>query len=551
MTIMKNIILIFILNLLAVSSSFAAWHADDMAYTRLDKEGTQWQRSMKSLRTDDGKTIFTWIRGDRVDNHFSSVLHLQIFDGDGNAMFGDEGIIVCDKPTGTYSVDYGLALAPNGDIVIIYQDMRNDPDNLEKAQMFIYRYSQQGQPVWDADGLTFTTRPQHDNTILVEEDGCSLCISDDGQIYAAVRQLEYLQNDGVDCEIRWQLVSLNDDGTVASNEPVILPAKILALHAAPGGDAYVIYDGDFEQRGFEAQRIDRSLTTQWQAPAIVEAYSQDEGGLIHRPIIETADDGGIILCYRQLQQTESRGVWAMNHLTPDGEVLERSVAWNASIYGDSNTGIMGVRGNNVFTSWEITTQESFYLLVNQMDADGNKQWTGDAADGLTLEEMPRIDVEHNEWNYGYSPVKVIPVEDGWVLLYGISTDYNTANFMVTKFDDEGNTVWSRQICEDDFKSSGFSVCYDDQYAYIFFTQDPELDENYQVIPGSGGMFVMCVSISDEQPSAINEMPTDKSIVNTRVYTIDGKLIDQPQQGINIIRTTDENGVVNVKKVLKR
>ena len=123
--------------------------------------------------------------------------------------------------------------------------------------------------------------------------------------------------------------------------------------------------------------------------------------------------------------------------------------------------------------------------------------------------------------------------------------------MVTKFDDEGNTVWSRQICEDDFKSSGFSVCYDDQYAYIFFTQDPELDENYQVIPGSGGMFVMCVSISDEQPSAINEMPTDKSIVNTRVYTIDGKLIDQPQQGINIIRTTDENGVVNVKKVLKR
>ena len=545
---MKKLILLFLTSLFAVSSSFAAWHADDMARTRLDLEGSEWQHDMKSLRTDDGKTILTWVRGDRVDGHYSGILHLQIFDKDGNTQFGDEGIIVCDKPTGTYSVGYELALAPDGDIVIIYQDMRNDPVNPENSQMFIYRFNQQGQPVWDANGLSFTTLPHHENTLCVEEDGCALCISD-GQIYAAVRQLEYLQNDGVECEINWQVVSLNDYGAVASSTPVILPAKILALHPAPGGDAYVIYDGDFENRGFEAQRIDSDLTPQWQSPAIVEDYNQNEGGLIHMPEMETAADGGIIFCYRQLQQTETRGVLVMNHLTPDGDVLDRPVALNTSIDGDSNTGLMAVKGSDAVAAWVIRTQDIFSLLVNKMDINGEPQWGDNDGNGVVVEEMPIIDEENNKWNYGYSPVKVIPVDDGWVLLYGICTDYNTANFMVTKFDDDGQIVWSRQICENDFRSSGFSVCYDEQYAYIFLTQDPELDENYQVIPGTGGMFVMCVDITGKGQTAIDEVSTQAGDAGTTIYTIDGKRVNQLQPGINIVRTTDENGVVSVKKII--
>ena len=180
---MKKYILFLLTNLLAVSTTLAAWHADDMARTRLDLEGSEWQQDMKSLRTDDGKTILTWVRGERIDDHYSGVLHLQIFDKDGNTQFGDEGIIVCDKPTGSYTVGYELALAPDGDIVIIYQDMRNDPVNLENSQMFIYRFNQQGQPVWDANGLSFTTLPHHENTLCVEEDGCALYISGEANIF--------------------------------------------------------------------------------------------------------------------------------------------------------------------------------------------------------------------------------------------------------------------------------------------------------------------------------------------------------------------------------
>ena len=137
----------------AMGTMVANWQPSDTEATKLDKNADG-QVQMKTLRTDDGKIILSWLRGERADGVFSYKLHLQIFDANGNAMFGDEGLIVCDKRTRTWTTDYALALAPNGDILLGYTDVRNDP-NEENAESYLYRYNQQGQPVWDADGILF------------------------------------------------------------------------------------------------------------------------------------------------------------------------------------------------------------------------------------------------------------------------------------------------------------------------------------------------------------------------------------------------------------
>jgi hypothetical protein len=171
------------------------------------------------------------------------------------------------------------------------------------------------------------------------------------------------------------------------------------------------------------------------------------------------------------------------------------------------------------------------------DAD-NYFWTGDNTYGVSLEMT-------SDW--GFTPVKVIPVTDGWVVLYGNSTSWNGANFMVVKVDEFGMEMWRKQICEENFKSSGFSVTYDDKNAYIFFTQEAQYDDNWNEIPGSAGMFVMCVDITGKS-SSINEVSTD-DIVKTEIYTIDGRRVNQLEDGVNIIRKTDANGVVTTSKVL--
>ena len=65
--------------LLCVGSMMANWQPSDTDATRLDAEGTDGQLQMKTIRTDDGKIILSWLRGERINNVFGYRLHLQVF----------------------------------------------------------------------------------------------------------------------------------------------------------------------------------------------------------------------------------------------------------------------------------------------------------------------------------------------------------------------------------------------------------------------------------------------------------------------------------------
>jgi len=237
--------------------------------------------------------------------------------------------------------------------------------------------------------------------------------------------------------------------------------------------------------------------------------------------------------------TDFYGYQVVNYLSPDGLSAREAVSLNGTIDGDAGSAAMGVKENRAFVAWECAYSSSEYqMLVNVVDDDDNYFWTGDNTYGVSLEMT-------SDW--GFTPVKVIPVTDGWVVLYGNSTSWNGANFMVVKVDEFGMEMWRKQICEENFKSSGFSVTYDDKNAYIFFTQEAQYDDNWNEIPGSAGMFVMCVDITGKS-SSINEVSTD-DIVKTEIYTIDGRRVNQLEDGVNIIRKTDANGHVTTSKVL--
>ena len=72
------------------------------------------------------------------------------------------------------------------------------------------------------------------------------------------------------------------------------------------------------------------------------------------------------------------------------------------------------------------------------------------------------------------------------MLYGDCTNWNIAIFNAQKIDNDGKTVWIRQLGQEDFVSTGISILYDDSKTYIFYTYE---DEN----SGIGGMNVLCIS----------------------------------------------------------
>ena len=538
----------------AMSTMMANWQPSDIDATKLDKEGANGQVQMKTLRTDDGKIILTWLRGERISNVFSYQLHLQLFDANGNAQFGDEGIIVCDKRTRTWTTDYGLALASNGDILLAYTDIRNDP-NEENAETYLYRYSQQGEPVWDADGILFPSGKIHENALSVEDVAPAICVSGNNIFVAANHSEYYMEEANEDNwspspwfpnqqmpdsvlvnNSEWLIVVMDNDGMMRAEAPMSLDSKIVTMNPAPNGNIYLLYNN--QELGLDAQLLTHELNNQWEAPVTVEDRPLSSGMFMPTPLTALADDDVLFISYRVL--TDFYGFQVVNSLNPNGATAPEGVSLTGHFDGDAGTAQMGVKQDRAFVAWEYAYSASEkYMNVNVVDNNNNYFWTDEAMYGLYLDIS---------FDWGFTPVKVIPVSDGWVVLYGISTSWNGATFMVEKLDELGNTVWAKQICEDDFKSSGFSITYDENYAYIFYTQEEEYDDNWDVIPGSGGMYVMCVDIKGDH-TAINEVPTGEGIVSTEIYTIDGRRVNQLEKGVNIVRTTDANGNVTTTKVL--
>lgn len=551
---MKKLLTFACMAIFAMGTMMADWHPSDMDATKLDKEGTNGQVQMKTLRTDDGKIILTWLRGERIDNVFSYQLHLQLFDANGNQMFGDEGVIVCDKRTRTWTTDYGLALAPNGDILLAYTDIRNDP-NEENAETYLYRYNQQGESVWDADGILFPAGKIHENALSVEDVAPAICVSGNN-IFAAVNHTEYYMEEAnednwspspwfpnqqmpdsvlVD-NSQWLIVTLNNDGLMRTEAPMSLDSKILTMNPAPNGNIYLLYDN--KELGLDAQLLTHELNNQWNEPVTVEDRPLSSGMFMPTPLTALADDDVLFISYRVL--SDYYGFQVVNSLNPNGATATEGVSLTSHIDGDAGTAKMGVKQNRALVAWEYAySGNELYMNVNVVDNNNNYCWTDECMYGISLDMTD---------SWGFTPVKVIPVSDGWVVLYGLSTSWNGADFMVEKLDEYGATVWAKQICEDDFKSSGFSVTYDDKYAYIFYTQEEQYDANWNVIPGSGGMYVMCVDIKGQQ-TAINEVETSEGAVSTEIFTIDGRRVNQLEKGVNIVRTTDANGNVTTTKVL--
>lgn len=522
-----------VLMMMGAMTMMAQWQPSDMEATRLDKESVSGQVQMKTIRTDDGKIILTWLRwseGLRYDDPGSGYyLHLQLFDANGNPQFGDEGIIVSSQQTGSSTTDYGLALAENGDIIMAYTDARSSQTaDREIWEVYLYRYDQQGNPVWDADGVRYfaPTTAQEYNDMAP-----NVCVSGDN-IYACMAHTEYTEAATVS---NYQLQCFDADGVPQWDDNMIFENSMLMLQPCVDGDVYVLCDN--VDKGLDALRLNAAGERVWADPVTI-----DEGPLASRfyfpkPECAVDADGGLMLTYRKLESFT--GYQVVNHITADGQVLPQGgVMCHGSVDGDATDGILAMREDQTMVAWsQSLDNENMY--VNKFSIDGDYMLPGDYFYGRALDSGS---------SWGYTPVKVIPQEDGWVVLYGNSTSWNGANFMVVKLDDDGETVWSKQICEDDFKTNGLSVVYDENYAYVFYTQEDQYDDNWNVIPGSGGMYVMCVDINPGN-TAINDVNAAQGGTQ-QIFNIKGQQIDRMQPGVNIVRTTAADGSVKTVKVVR-
>ena len=541
---------------LSASTAQAQWVPDDKAYTVVGKDSIYGQSGLKTLRTDDGKIVLTWLNHPTdvsyKDPNYGYHLYMQTFDKDGHSLLGKEGKVIVGRSTRSWYTDYSLEITPDGNILISYSDTRNDPDK-QNVGNYLYCYTTEGEPVWSEDGIVaaavFPTLYGHTFSSL-----CPLvCVSGNNIYGTIVANDDYKVKadstnwqpspwfpdeempDSIDVhDANFQVMRYNADGTYAWANTKTINTGSAWAYSGPDGGLYIVYvNGGY---GLSAILIDQDGNDVWKEPVSVVKETIGTSSYTTPPTVVPDDNGGLMLTYRVLKNYG--GYIACNHITRDGKVYEESLLANGTTDGDSNLPAIAVNGERAFVAFNYKDETSTSnLWINQLDIDGDYTWEGDSLLGYSLD---------NNESWGLKPVKIIPQSDGWVLLYGNLQSWNGANFYISKIDFEGKELWRKQIAESDFKSSGFSVVNDDKYVYIFYTCDMEIGDDWEQIPGEGGMRVMCVDISNVE-TGINSLNSNPTKTSRAIYNAQGVLVDNMNDaGLYIVR---ENGTT--RKIMKK
>ncbi len=539
---------------MAASSASAQWKPDDKAFAVVGQDSIYGQVLQKVMRMTDGSIVTTWLNHPSdmsySDPKFGYHLYMQIYDKAGYPLLGKNGKDIVAESTKSWVSDYGLQESPDGNILIAYSDTRNSADQSTNSN-YIYCYNTQGEPVWDAAGKEIRTVTA-DATHYTDNFAPTLYTSG-SSIYGMISHNERYQvkadstnwqpsewypdeemPDSVTIlEGNYQIMRYNADGSEAWQKPVIINHDEAWAYAGPDGGLYVLYVNNGS--GFDARLIDKDGNDVWAEPVNVESGCVSNGSFTNDPNVAPDGKGGLVLVYRKLLNFSS--YYAANHLTPDGSVFADEFIPNGTMDGNAATLEMAVNGNRAMMAWNYEdVAGAMNLWVNQIDVNGDYTLEGDSLLGYSLDQ-------NSMW--GLNPVKVIAQDDGWVVLYGNCTSWNGATFYVAKLDFDGKMVWKRQIAEDDFKSSGFSVVNDDRNAYIFYTCDVEYDDNWEEVPGDGGMRVMCIDISGTTDGIYSPAATGSTA--KAVYTLSGTRTDAASApGIYIVK---ENGTT--RKIVKK
>lgn len=552
---MKKIFTLAAIAMLAVGTAQAQWKPSDTDYVVVGQDSIYGQTGLKMLTTPEGNIVTTWLKTPtglkKKDPAWGYYLHMQVFDKDGNATFGRDGLLVCDKSGPSSVTDYGLTLADNGDIVIAHFDSRYDAKHYD-VHNYAYRFTQSGTPVWDKDGIPFVMTPVH--VAEGEELQPTIACSGDYSYIGAFRGEYYkvkadstnwtpnrgqtTMSDSMDVYgYIFQLQRINADGTMAWAEPKIteLSALYAAIYPAPNGCVYVLYAN--AGGGLSARLIDRDGNDVWSAPVTVETGTLASGIRFEAPAVESDGKGGLMISYRVLKSLT--GAIAINRLQPDGTVYPDAsgLLCNGTDAGNGTYPQVAVRDERAVVAWTYKdTEGMFNLMVNKFDIAGDYVWEGDSLLGFPL---AKDDAGEKK------ALKVFALTDGWLVIYQEPGESGGKNYYCAKIDDEGNTVWKKMIGESNLKASKMAAACDGKQAYVLYTATEESDGE----PTPGGLRMLVVDIANSTTTGIDGVSTITKATEAQYFTTSGARIGKPTApGLYIVKDANGTRKIAVKGI---
>lgn len=449
---MKKVFLFLMMFVASVNLLSAQWSSDPMNPIGITEDGRYGQDIIHSVVRPDGKIYLSWVE---ADENFSFSLYLQLLDNDGKKLWNDK-LLVSDYPTLTWISDYALAVAPNGDALLTFYDLRHDPENEGGIPApYVYRISQDGEFVWGREGIALPYE--------------SLCGA--GQFYVFENDI-YVCNWELEGRNSWlSLMKLNDDGSLAFDAPVKFSGKDLTLIPTETNDllAVWIYNGS----AIGAQRINRNCEPVW-----TEVLEIDNRFVNSQFPLEVVSDGkgGFVVAYGRSvigEDGNPRNLVCVQHVAADKSFMMGETSVDLPGPDDADHGLGGlsmgvnVEDQQILLFWATAegpvTDRVGKQRLQLLDYTGKALWI---EDGLVLREDPGA-------GRGFIQQSVFAMPDGeWVIAGGIGLGFYEKQVFAQRFDVDGNTIYEKKIGKE-MMYSDVQIVTDNKQVFFFCGVDSE------------------------------------------------------------------------------
>ncbi|MBE6307642.1 MAG: T9SS type A sorting domain-containing protein [Bacteroidales bacterium] len=476
-------------------------------------------------------------------------VYLQLLDSAGNKVFGEEPLLVSNKPTRTWTTCNTYLYADrDGNAIVAVHDIRNAVKT-QYLSYTLYKISQKGEFLWGEDGIGLEGTqafPMNSHISMAQmDDNSYVCawtsVKGESDIYEV--KIQRISPDG---EMLWDLeeVKLSDPENKSHYTwPTVIDAGMnQAIIVYFKGSNYDIYARKIDFDGTSAWSEDTRLyRSGW--PYSIPAWSLVD--------VQPSGDGGVLVAWSDDRFMTGMATY-MTYVQPNGEIgFAAGVDGQKLSYGDYQGVSVRCKYDPYTDTFLAIWRESYSAvmyraLVQRLSKDGELLW---GEEGLEIQPFTSN-------QYGYFSIQTAPDNQAAFFYMHNQTQFSNTNACVTLVNTADTAVRKTTIFTDTLavceksdllstsmhNNSYWTVLWNDDYVSTNSTirmhrinadltlGNPNSDDAVEAVRVDDTNFMAVSTIVDGVAMFATNVSSDTQ-ATLAVYDINGALVATPFEGV--------------------
>lgn len=426
---MKKITTLVLFVAMAVFSAMAQWG------NTAEESVLVWHSNINQKDIKMAPNGFSWVYYQiPADEKYSNLsAHVNLIDTLGNKVFGDEGLLVSQHPTRTWTTcNKYLFVDRDGNAIVAVHDIRNAVST-QYLSYTIYKISQTGEFLWGEDGIALEgtqafplsmhmTMTQVDNGDYVFAWAAAVDANSD----RVVVKLQRMSQDG---EMLWNIdeVSFKDPtGKTDYTWPTVIDAGL--------NQVIVIYFAG-SNRDIYARKLDFDGTPVWSEDT--RLYRQGWTGSPAWSVLDVkpSGDGGAILAWTDDRYMTGSSTY-MTYVKSNGEIgfaagVDGQKLSYSDYIGRQVTCMYDPNTDSFIAAWlEAYSSVAYAAKMQRLSKDGDLLWD---EGGIELQPF-------SNYQYGYFSLQTAPNGEVAAFYMHNQTNFTNTQNLVTVFNPEDPTI---------------------------------------------------------------------------------------------------------------